>query len=150
MSLCRSSPLMATNVLTRPAAEYGASPLARFLRHELGEHVGHGLRGLRPREVEALSLVAAELRRVPALRFRLDALRGHAQAEAMGKPDDAADDRGVTPSVGVEAGNEGAVDLHRVDGETLEDGERRVADTEVVERQVGPDSADGLHGGHHR
>src|SRR5262249_25848834 len=91
----------------------------------------------RPREIEALGVLAAERPKAAELRPLLDALGDHGQSERATERDDRADQ---LPRVGVEAVDvdEVARDLERRHRESLEIAQRRVAGPEVVERDADP------------
>ena len=84
----------------------------------------------RRREQVALAAVAAELAEALQLGLVLDALGDRDEAEAAAELHERGDQR----VVGVAGGDEGAVDLQRVDRELLQVGERGVAGAEVVDR----------------
>src|SRR5215467_5140894 len=86
----------------------------------------------RPREEEALALVAAQVLQLETLLVGLDAFRRHVHVEALGHGDHRAHDGAVAALV-AEPLHEGAVDLERVHREALEIAERRVPGAEVVD-----------------
>ena len=97
------------------------------LRHRLG--------GSRATEQESLRAVAAELDQPRPLGFGLDALGDRDQVRSVREFDDRADQH-RRAAVGVEVAHEAAVDLQLVDRQRAQPRQRRVAGTEVVDREV--------------
>src|SRR5208282_3858951 len=89
-------------------------------------------------EGEALRIFATDLRKFDDIGFAFRALGDSLHAEIMRQRDDGAQHRGAVALayIGLAAG-EGAVDLDRVEGETLKIGERRIARAEIVEGEAG-------------
>ena len=86
-------------------------------------------------EEVALAEVALEAAQLAELDFVLDPLGDHVERERPGHPDHRLDDR--RPLLfDAERVDEGAVDLQRVEGITVEVGERGVAGAEVVEDEA--------------
>src|SRR5215472_10050568 len=118
-------------------------PVARGLDADEGAVYRNGEERLemlgrhRPREEEALALVAAQVLQLETLLVGLDAFRGHVHVEALGHGDHRAHDGAVAALV-AEPLHEGAVDLERVYREALEIAERRVAGAEVVDGEPHP------------
>ena len=90
------------------------------------------VRVLRPAEVEALRVVAAERDELLVLVFGLDAFGDDRQLDVVREIDDAAHDREVA-RVAPERRDEAAVDLDDGDRKVLHVRERRVAGAEVVD-----------------
>src|SRR6266545_6776696 len=85
--------------------------------------------------MEALRTVAAEIMHDPLLSIALDSLGDELKPERLPEPDNPLEQREVVHAA-VDLGRKAAVDLHDVDREPLQIGERRVAGTEVVEREL--------------
>ena len=104
------------------------------------------LAGHRNAEVEALADVASGLAQMLQLRGGFDALADNFQAERAAERDDRFRDR-ATAAAAAKTRNEASIDLENVDGEPLEAAQRRVAGTEVIDRQKVPALAEGLQRG---
>ncbi len=85
--------------------------------------------------MEALRTVAAEVLHDALLRNALDSFGYELKSERLPQADDSLEQREIC-CTGVDLGGEAAVDLHDVDRKSLEIGERRVARSEVVEREL--------------
>ena len=83
-------------------------------------------------EIEALPVIAAHPRQVGGLLFAFRAFRHHFHAEIMRQRDDGTDDERRV-AIGGHLCDEGAVHLQRIEGETLQIGEARIACAEIVE-----------------
>src|SRR5216684_3873411 len=84
--------------------------------------------------MEALADVAVEFLELVELPYPLDSFRHHLQVKRLPHAHDGGD-QGLA-SGAVERAHEGAVDLETVDRELAEVTQRRVAGTEVIDRQV--------------
>src|SRR6266540_3306306 len=85
--------------------------------------------------MEALRTVAAEIPHDPLLSMALNPLGHELKSERLPEADDPLEERKVVRAA-VDLGGEAAVDLHDVDRESLQIGERCVAGAEVVEREL--------------
>ena len=70
----------------------------------------------------------------------LDTLGNHPQAQDVPESDDGGDD-GLVLGIGAQPANEGSVDLQRVHGQMLQVAQRRIAGSEVINRQAQSDVA---------
>jgi hypothetical protein len=95
-------------------------------------------------EPAALAQLGAELAQLRRLLRRLDALAQHRRVQGVADLDQRAHDRGALGVAG-QLRHEGAVDLHQVDREAAQVGERRVAGAEVVHRQPHPEPRERMH-----
>ena len=93
----------------------------------------------RPGEVEALGAVAAHPDQALDLGLRLDALGDRRRLQAVGELDDAAGERLGSDVVG-DLVDEALVDLDDLDREAPEIAQRRVAGSEVVDREGDPEA----------
>ena len=114
---------------------HGSSGLTQAL--QLADDVLHRHR---PAEVEALAGVAAHLDQRQPLLGGLHALGDHPEVELAAQVDDGPDDRRGLLRLG-HLRHEGAVDLHLVDRDPGEEGQRRVAGAEVVDGEAARPSA---------
>src|SRR6185312_13838896 len=111
---------------SKPSAHRGDAPLRS------GE-LGVALDRQRPADEEALQLVAAFLDQNVALLRGLDAFGDHRKGEAVGEADHGAHDRDRVVAL-LEIADELAVYLDEIERERLQVRQRRIAGTEVVER----------------
>ena len=105
---------------------------------QAAERGGQMLEGHRGREQVALSQVATQLLKSVGLLEALDALGHGGDAQRLGDGHDGRHQGGVGVAVG-DPVDEGLVDLHLVDGEAIQGGQRRVARPEVVDRDPHPE-----------
>src|SRR5262249_62345240 len=101
---------------SRGGAERGAGLEGRSEDHPrvpLRDQWFELLRGQRPPEQETLRALTAEILEQPELILVLDALGDRAQVEAVGQPDDGADDL-LAAVVVADRPDEGSIDLPRV------------------------------------
>lgn len=105
--------------------------MAALVATPRGERIGRQ----RLAEIVTLDFVAAMCRQKGGLQRVLDTLGDRGQLEAAGECDDGADDR-LVAGVTTDAGDEGTVDLQRIDGQALQVGERGVARAEIVDGQM--------------
>src|SRR5882762_10484653 len=128
LALMRAADKAAMIRLPVPGREFASREAAVFPQHLLAL-----LRCRRYREVIALDLVAAVRGEQLELLLRFHALSHDLEFEAVREADDRERDHGVL-RVGGDVANEGVVDLERIDRETLQVCEARVARPEIVHR----------------
>jgi len=114
----------------------GTLPLLRPARQRVRRH--------RPRDAEALCVVAADVQQQAAVLDALHALGHHRAVERLRQPDDALHD-GEVVAVLVHVADEGLVDLQLAGRQALQVQQRGVAGAEVVEREFHPQFAAGGH-----
>ncbi len=106
--------------------------------YQFGSRIKSAPRGLvaqRAGKIISLAKLAAEFPKLGELAGRLHAFGDHVETEALGEGDDRPHDLRVL-AAGADPGDEGAVDLERVEGELMEVAERRVALAEIVEGEL--------------
>src|ERR1051326_3740806 len=122
----------------RNPASHLASRLPKTDHRLLDERARDAVGVKGPAEVEALRLIALAALQESELVLGFHTFGDHAQTQRPRDGDHSRDDRAVALIRG-DAGDEGAVDLHRVERESLQVVERRVAGTEVVNRDRNAD-----------
>src|SRR5882762_5146065 len=130
LALMRAADKAAMIRLPVPGREFASREAAVF-----PQHLPALLGCRRYREVIALDLVAAVRGEQLELLLRFHALGHDLELEAVREADDRERDHRVLRVCG-DVANEGVVDLERVDGETLEVREARIAGAEIVHRDL--------------
>ena len=95
----------------------------------------------------ALELAAAQADEPVALGLGLDILGDHREGQGLAQLDDRADELAAN-RIGHQPGDQGAVDLHRIEDALLEVEDRGGAHPEIVHGQLDPQGADLVHPRH--